>query len=79
VVNDQLKMKRHTEEVQSEQENKKIDAHMPLAKKGLCNQSSKQTARRVDSGANEDIGNVVQVDRRYSITSNKATSSYQIP
>ena len=37
VVNDQLKMKRHTEEVQSEQENKKIDAHMPLAKKGLCN------------------------------------------
>ena len=33
VVNDQLKRKRYTEEVQSEQENKKIDAHMALANK----------------------------------------------
>ena len=33
VVNDQLKRKRYTEEVQSEQENKKIDAHTVLANK----------------------------------------------
>ena len=33
VVNDQLKMKRHVEEVQSERDNKKIDAHMALAKR----------------------------------------------
>ena len=33
VVDDQLKRNRHAEEVQSEQENKKIDAHMALANK----------------------------------------------
>jgi hypothetical protein len=33
VVNDQLKRKRHAEEVLSERENKKIDAHMALANK----------------------------------------------
>ena len=33
VVDDQLKRKRHVEEVQSEQENKKIDAHTALANK----------------------------------------------
>ena len=31
VVDDQLKRKRHAEEVQSDRENKKIDAHMVLA------------------------------------------------
>jgi hypothetical protein len=33
VVDDHLKRKRHTEEVQSERENKKIDAHMALSNK----------------------------------------------
>ena len=33
VVDDQLKSKRHAKEVQSELENRKIDAHMALAKK----------------------------------------------
>ena len=32
-ANDQLKRKRHAEEVQSERENRKIDAHMALANK----------------------------------------------
>ena len=41
----QLKWKRHAEEVQSEQENKKIDEHMALpCKQGLCNQIAQQTA-----------------------------------
>ena len=39
VVDDQLKRKRHAEEVQSERENRKIYAQMALAnKKALCNQ-----------------------------------------
>jgi hypothetical protein len=33
VVDDQLKRKRHVEEVQSEQQNQKIDAHTALANK----------------------------------------------
>ena len=33
VVDDQLKRKRDAEEVQSERENRKIDAHMALANK----------------------------------------------
>jgi len=43
MVDDQLKRKRHAEEVQSERENKKIDAH-GACKQGLGNQNAKQTA-----------------------------------
>jgi hypothetical protein len=74
VVDDQLKRKRHAEEVQSEQENKKIDAHIALANKVYVIRS-----RRVDSGASENSGSMVQASRRSSITNNKATSTYQIP
>jgi hypothetical protein len=76
-------MRHQEEEVQSERENKKIDAHSALAcKQGLCNQNSKQTACRDDSDTNENNGNVVlvvQASRRSSITNNEATSTYQIP
>ena len=45
VVDDQLKRKRHAEEVQSERENKKIDAHMALANKVYAIRSlNKQSA-----------------------------------
>ena len=45
VVDDQLKRKRHAEVVQSERENRKIDAHMALANKVYAIRSlNKQSA-----------------------------------
>ena len=76
MVDDQLKRKRHAEEVQSERENLKIDAHMALANKGYAIRSlNKQSA----------VWTVAQTKtmatryRQSSITNNETTTSYQIP
>ena len=79
VVNDQLKRKRYTEEVQSEQENKKIDAHTVLANKVYAIRTlKKEPAEWIVAGANENNGNMVQASLQSSITNNEATSTYQI-
>ena len=65
VVDDQLKRKRQAEEVQSERVNKKIDAHiMALENKVyVIITLNKKPTRRVDSGTNENNGNMVQASR----------------
>ena len=79
-VDEELKRKRHAEEVQSEREYKKIDEHTVLANKvDAIRTLAKQTVDRVDSGANENNGNMLQASRQSSIPNNKATSTYQIP
>ena len=68
--------------MQSERENRKIGEHMALANKQVyvTRSLNKQPAERVDSGTNENNGNVVvQASRQYSITNNKTTTTYQIP
>jgi hypothetical protein len=64
LVDELLKRKRYAEEVQSERENKKIDAHMVPANKVYAIRTlNKQPVHRVDSGTNKSNGNIVQASR----------------
>ena len=81
VVDDQLKRKRHAEEVQSERENKKIDAHMALAKRFyviITLKNSLQSGQSWRKRKQWRCSVLQQASRRSSITNNEATFAYQI-